>query len=397
MGFDSVDYSPSLLKKISWAGGNCNSYQQAETVLAEIGDIFISYRQIARITDKIGKELLSVRDHSQLVDQTVVPKNPPAAVVSVDGGRVQTRAENDLPGVHNPQWKADNIAHLQIMEADSHEVDPHPEVPTVFIDKDSVRALVTGLAGHAKATEKEKVNNTVSLPPQPHTHKKDTILLKSCVVSMLDAKGFAPLVRNEAERLNLNAAPKKLFISDGGTGNWLVYEMFFSHWLALLDFVHLVEHLFAVAQATVKSQEQAWLFYVTLITHAWKGEVVPILNLLSQKQTEIGLPPKQASDSDPRIILRRAIHYINENASRMDYPRIRKLGLPVSSCRVESLIKQVNQRVKASDKFWTENKVEAVMQIRAAELSTTKRWDTFWDKRMLFLAEANRVFLRNAA
>jgi hypothetical protein len=103
--FDSVDYSPSLLKKISWAGGNCNSYQQAEAVLAKIGDIFISYRQIARITDKIGQELLSVRDHRQLVDQTVIPKKPPAAVVSVDGGRVQTREEDNLPGVHNPQWK----------------------------------------------------------------------------------------------------------------------------------------------------------------------------------------------------------------------------------------------------------------------------------------------------
>jgi hypothetical protein len=36
----------------------------------------------------------------------------------------------------------------------------------------------------------------------------------------------------------------------------------------------------------------------------------------------------------------------------VDYPRYRKLGLPVTSTLMESLVKEFNLRVKGTEKFW---------------------------------------------
>jgi hypothetical protein len=53
----------------------------------------------------------------------------------------------------------------------------------------------------------------------------------------------------------------------------------------------------------------------------------------------------------------------------MDYPRYRRLGVPITSSPVESWIKQLNHRVKGSEKFWDDDqKSEAVLQVRAAWL-----------------------------
>jgi len=38
----------------------------------------------------------------------------------------------------------------------------------------------------------------------------------------------------------------------------------------------------------------------------------------------------------------------------MNYPEYRRLGLPISSAPVESVIKPLNRRVKGSEKFWLE-------------------------------------------
>jgi hypothetical protein len=66
---------------------------------------------------------------------------------------------------------------------------------------------------------------------------------------------------------------------------------------------------------------------------------------------------------------------------RMDYPRYRKMGLPVSGSLVESLIKQINLRGKGSEQFWTNGGLEAVLQVRAAYLSQDDRADAFYKNR----------------
>jgi hypothetical protein len=75
-----------------------------------------------------------------------------------------------------------------------------------------------------------------------------------------------------------------------------------------------------------------------------------------------------------------AVTYVGNNRERMDYPEYRRLGLPISSAPVESSIKQINRRVKGSEKFWLTDGAEAILQLRAAQLSDDDRWSSNWQR-----------------
>ncbi|MGE0608879.1 MAG: hypothetical protein AB7O62_17420 [Pirellulales bacterium] len=69
-----------------------------------------------------------------------------------------------------------------------------------------------------------------------------------------------------------------------------------------------------------------------------------------------------------------AVRYLGNNRERMDYPRYRREGLPITSSPMESLIKQINQRVKGTEMFWNNpTGAEAILQVRAASLSDDGR------------------------
>ena len=56
----------------------------------------------------------------------------------------------------------------------------------------------------------------------------------------------------------------------------------------------------------------------------------------------------------------------------MNYPEYRKQGLPIRSSHMESAIKQLNERIKGSEKFWSGRGGEAVLQLRADLLSDSQ-------------------------
>lgn len=102
-------------------------------------------------------------------------------------------------------------------------------------------------------------------------------------------------------------------------------------------------------------------------------------------------------DNDPRKAVRAALIYIRHNLDRMDYPQYRRKGFPVTSCYVESLVKEFNFRVKATGKFWVKPSLEAVLQVRAVCLSDDQQWETFWNTRAKRLAASHRPYHARAA
>jgi hypothetical protein len=95
-------------------------------------------------------------------------------------------------------------------------------------------------------------------------------------------------------------------------------------------------------------------------------------------QGQLGLPPpgEELEALDPRRLVAEAARYLENNASRMDYPRYRKEGLPVTSSWVESLVGEFNARVKGPQKFWCRSAssgAETILQVRAAVLSEDDR------------------------
>jgi hypothetical protein len=87
---------------------------------------------------------------------------------------------------------------------------------------------------------------------------------------------------------------------------------------------------------------------------------------------------------------------VENNRARMDYPRYRRLGLPIVSASVESVLKQVNRRVKGSEKFWLRGGAEAVLQVRAAYLSEDGRAERYWARPRPYARAAGRGRLRPA-
>ena len=57
------------------------------------------------------------------------------------------------------------------------------------------------------------------------------------------------------------------------------------------------------------------------------------------------------------------------------------MGLPITSSVMESTMKELNYRVKGTEKFWSEPGAEALLQLRADRLSSSHPLKTFWQTR----------------
>ncbi|HTU18506.1 MAG TPA: hypothetical protein VMG10_10635 [Gemmataceae bacterium] len=76
------------------------------------------------------------------------------------------------------------------------------------------------------------------------------------------------------------------------------------------------------------------------------------------------------------------LSYLENNVSRMDYPRYRRLGVPTTSSLMESLVGNVNARVKSKQKYWNRGAgAEAILQGRAAYLSEDGRLQRYFAQR----------------
>ncbi|QEG27318.1 hypothetical protein GobsT_20720 [Gemmata obscuriglobus] len=65
----------------------------------------------------------------------------------------------------------------------------------------------------------------------------------------------------------------------------------------------------------------------------------------------------------------------------------------IDTSHVESTIRQMNHRVKGSEKFWSESGAEAILQLRADRLSETAPLDDSWDRRQARITGDRRYTL----
>jgi len=106
----------------------------------------------------------------------------------------------------------------------------------------------------------------------------------------------------------------------------------------------------------------------------WQGEVADVPQELRNWQTSIGEPPPECPGNDPRQILATTLTYLKNNQHRMKSPEDRCAGLPVTTAWMESLVKELNSRVKGTEMFWNDPEgAEAILQVRAAALCDDDR------------------------
>jgi len=184
------------------------------------------------------------------------------------------------------------------------------------------------------------------------------------------------MVHQAAWERNFLGAVRRAFLGDGLAVNWAIQRRHFASFTAVLDFVHALSYIFAAAFAGRPQSEGAEV-YKRWIQAVWSGQVPSILPELEERSTELGSPPSECADSDPRKLVFESLRYLKNNAERMRYDHYRRQGLPIMTSAVESVIKMINKRVKGSEKFWSEAGAEAILQLRADYLSETETMSRF--------------------
>jgi hypothetical protein len=327
------------------------------------------------------------------------------AAIALDGGRLQTRATGQGPGVHDQQWKEDKVACLLALKCPTFTADPHPEPPRCFLDAPSVDEMVRDIQAHHGARQEDELPQlaelglgrpaaaaptaaTAPLPPSaalsaapaatndPDWPPQRTQNSRTCVATLQDSAAFGKMVAAEAYQRHFQGAERGALLGDGGAWIWTLHAQWFSWLTPVADFVHPLTYLYVTATVLAGSVAERWQWYVEGMTACWQGRVHAVIAELQRRLEQLGPYPGTGKPppTEPREVLRRTLTYLRHNEPRMNYAEYRRQGLPVTSSMVESTIKEMNYRVKGTEKFWDNPEgAEAILQVRAALLSDDNR------------------------
>ena len=374
-----------------YAGSHASSFEQASKDLKEEAELEISTQRVMRATKRIGQERVEQRDAQAaawaelpLPQQQASPREqiPQVACVEMDGGRLQIRDRK--PSDEEKQrtqragfWREDKVGCLLSMTSTVCEEDPCPQIPEVFVDKQHMRKMSREIKGFCVPDEEDATpgeKDAEARPGQPE------VLVRSVVATRQNVHAFGILLAAAAWRRGFAAAMRKAFVGDGQEANWAVWRTHFSHYTPILDFIHALCYVYAAAM-TGRSTKEAWPIYCQWAQWTWSGHVHLVIEALRVRQQELGVPGKGEAEESPRSKIADALRYLENQQSRMHYDEYRRQGLPITSSHIESTIKQINRRVKGSEKFWSEGGAEPMLQLAADYLSETTPLDTYWRDR----------------
>lgn len=353
------------------------SFESAAKALRLLADVPISGRHVGRLTEAIGAELVAARDtraeaHRTRKLEAQVPNVPSVVAVEVDGGRYQRRAEGHGCGARDPQWREDKVACLVTLESKTSDADPQPEPPACFLDRKHVGNMTqcpVGTGLESAGAEPSSVSPPERIDWQPKRS------VRTCVATTHNSAAFGRLVGAEARARNFETASRRAFVGDGQAYNWAIQKRWFAGYVPVLDFIHVLGYVWQAARAAGGTDPEQWDRYANWMRGCWQGRVSEVLAQMDREQDRIGEAPDGAEETDVRVVLGRARGYVRNNVARMKYPEYRTAGLPVTSSWVESLIKEINYRVKGTEKFWNESGAESILAVRAAALCDDERLD----------------------
>ena len=207
------------------------------------------------------------------------------------------------------------------------------------------------------------------------------MLVRSVVATREKVEAFGKQLAAAAWRRGFMAAERKAFVGDGSETNWSVWRRHFSHFTPIVDFIHALCYVFAGALAG-RAMPEAWPIYCQWAQWLWSGQVELVIAALRERQKQLGPAKAHEPEESPRSKVAETLCYLENQQSRMRYDEYRRQGLPITSSHIESTIKQINRRVKGSEKFWSGGGAEALLQLAADYLSDTHPLATFWRERM---------------
>jgi len=416
------------------------SEKQVRRLATEVGRARLDERDAAVV--ELQTRLLPQQQKGSLASEP-----PELAVISVDGGRYQrrdhfrprhdarparvkpkaaaatkptrTKPTRTKPTLTTPtlttpaatsskraaktHWRETKVGLLLSHTSKIHDHDPAPEFPEWLATSPAIAEL-------AHAARLTAVPPPTTVPPSttghvesedpspqpswPGEYQPPKLCAREVVASSQKAADFAQHLAARAWQRGFPRAARQAFVCDGATANWTIQREHFSRATPILDLMHALAYAWsAAADVDAGASYRGWAEAI------WQGRVAQVIEDLETHRTRLGLPPEtddqESLTLDPeeeksRHPVQRAITYYRNNAPRMHYPEYRRQGLPLTSSHVESTVKQINQRIKGSEKFWNRATGDAILQLRADLLSDSRPLDQFWTRWQAQQTGANR-------
>lgn len=375
-----------MLKKVVYAGAQ-SSFVQATKDLQALAEVSVTRERVQRWTKRVGQQRAAdVQAAAEAYAQLPLPQRrqsptaqiPSVACVEMDGGRIQIRErraalrEDDAKG----HWRETLVGSLLSMTSQEHTHDPCPTIPQTFVDPRRMGDLSRGIKGFAAEVEPAEE------PPEASSQnriERPEGLVRSVVATRQGVEAFGAQLIAAAHARGFNAARRKAFVADGAASNWGVHKKHFSHYTPILDFTHAVCYVYQAAMAG-RAGKQGWKDYLRWAQWLWAGHTTELITAVAARSDELGPPGENATEGSPQVVVADALRYFNNQRTRMKYAEYRRLGLPITSSHVESTIKQVNRRVKGTEKFWDQG-AEPILTLVADQLSETDQLERFWQQR----------------
>jgi hypothetical protein len=408
-------------QRITYAGTVSRSFAEGSELLGRLADWSVSAKQVERVTRRIGAERVAERDAQvaayqalPLVEKFAVPAGvtpPDLAVVMADGGRLQildrTHPPPDPPpaGVDGAgdvalaaadevwdeekvpcgHWREDKVGLLLTMHSEVSATDPCPDLPPSFVDATRIPELVGELSRQVKQAEDAPVPAAAAATAdeaarEVPAYQPPQVEQRKVLASRWTWRAFAPIVAAAAWAWGFHGAARQAFVGDGSANHWRLQRRFFGSFVPILDFIHALSYVYAAATAG-RLRAAGWACYRQWLGWVWQGQVSRVIVALEGRQAELGLPEEDEPETHPRQVVARTLTYLRNQQDKMHYDDYRRQGLPITSSLMESVVKQVNRRVKGTEKFWSEEGAEALLQLRADQLSDDQPLEAFWQRR----------------
>ena len=255
---------------------------------------------------------------------------------------------------------------------------PLPPSQPLYISMDGVSVLLRQQGGR-----EQKLGAVYTTKAKPARQRPDQLEIRaeqmSFYTEMAEAATFGRGLWLEAQRRGMGQAEQVVVIGDGAHWIWRLAEEHFPDAIQILDWYHASSYIWNAAHAIYGEDSdlsKPWAEH--RLDQLWEGKLDPLLRELQSHASH------QA--------VREAISYFQNNRSRMDYPRYRKMGLQIGSGVIESGCKHViAHRLRQAGMRWTEEGAQAVAKLRARLKSGR------WKETVALIPPPRRSYHRSAA
>jgi hypothetical protein len=378
-----------MLRKVAYAGSQSASFVQATKDLEALAEVDVSRERVQRWTKRVGGERLAqIEQQAASYQELPLPSRqqsptaqvPQVACVMMDGGRIQVRDRREEEREAQGYWRESLVGCCLSMVSEEHLKDPCPTIPRTFVDAQRIRELSREIKGFSSSP------GDTAAPSDEFPDDRDgrpEVLVRSVIATRAGQEAFGERFVAEAYARGFHAARRKAFVADGAASNWSVHKQHFSHYTPVLDFTHAICYVYAAAMAG-RSVGEGWRDYIVWAQWLWEGSTDLLIAAVAARAERLG-PPPDGDESSPATVVAKTLTYLKNQRGRMQYDLYRKLGLPITSSHIESTIKQVNRRVKGTEKFWDQG-AEPMLQLAGDQLSETATYSQFWQQRRHRLA-----------